>query len=180
MQHTKFDGGLSNLPPASGVGATDWFKKFLERKRGHLNGVAAAADKTTRTYFPFRVDIWTDDGGSVLEHLAGIENLIVARGAYRAACERWPHAAITLRKGAMQQMRIPEGEISGHRGLGPKSLRSFSADKRLLANGRHLQLAQTLPNLCEPPEHLQSTKAPQRRRCPSGRLGARAALNSHQ
>jgi hypothetical protein len=98
LQHTKFDGGLSNLPPASGVGATDWFKKFLERKRGHLNGVAAAADKTTRTYFPFRVDIWTDD--DVLEHLAGIENLIVARGAYRAACERWPNAAITLRKGA--------------------------------------------------------------------------------
>ena len=150
LQHTKFDGGLSNLPPASGVGATDWFKKFLERKRGHSSGVAAAAegtqppespaavrvpqaatptkeefekivqaiyaaaaqlrqastgvapaaDKTTRTYFPFRVDIWTDDGGSVLEHLAGVENLIVARGAYRAACERWPHAAITLRKGA--------------------------------------------------------------------------------
>jgi hypothetical protein len=100
LQHTKFDGGLSNLPPASGAGATDWFKKFLERRRGHSTGVAAAADKTTRTYFPFRVDIWTDDGGSVLEHLAGVENLIVARGAYRAACERWPHAAITLRKGA--------------------------------------------------------------------------------
>ncbi len=63
-------------------------------------GVTATADKTTRTYFPFRVDIWTDDGGSVLEHLAGVENLIVARGAYRAACERWPNAAITLRKGA--------------------------------------------------------------------------------
>jgi hypothetical protein len=63
-------------------------------------GVAAAADKTTRTYFPFRVDIWTDDGASVLEHLAGVENLIVAQGAYRAACERWPNAAITLRKGA--------------------------------------------------------------------------------
>ena len=63
-------------------------------------GVTASADKTTRTYFPFRVDIWTDDGGSVLEHLAGVENLVVARGAYRAACERWPHAAITLRKGA--------------------------------------------------------------------------------
>jgi hypothetical protein len=62
-------------------------------------GVAAAADKTTRTYFPFRVDIWTEDGGSVLEHLAGIENLIVARAAYRAACERWPNAAITLRQG---------------------------------------------------------------------------------
>jgi hypothetical protein len=71
-----------------------------DQLRQASTGVAAAADKTTRTYFPFRVDIWTDDGGSVLEHLVGVENLIVARGAYRAACERWPNAAITLRKGA--------------------------------------------------------------------------------
>ena len=32
LQHTKFDGS-HNLPPASVAGATDWFKKFLERKR---------------------------------------------------------------------------------------------------------------------------------------------------
>ena len=71
-----------------------------DQLRQAYTGVTATADKTTRTYFPFRVDIWTDDGASVLERLAGIENLIVARGAYRAACERWPNAAITLRKGA--------------------------------------------------------------------------------
>jgi hypothetical protein len=33
LQHAKFDGGLSNPPPASMAGATDWFMKFLERKR---------------------------------------------------------------------------------------------------------------------------------------------------
>ena len=33
LQHTKVDEGLSNLPPARIVGATDWFMKFLERKR---------------------------------------------------------------------------------------------------------------------------------------------------
>jgi hypothetical protein len=33
LQHTKFNGGLSNRPPASNAGATDWFTKFLERKR---------------------------------------------------------------------------------------------------------------------------------------------------
>ena len=33
LQHTKFDGGLSNLPPASFARATDWFMNFLERKR---------------------------------------------------------------------------------------------------------------------------------------------------
>jgi hypothetical protein len=33
LQHTKFDRGLSNRPPASNAGATDWFTKFQERKR---------------------------------------------------------------------------------------------------------------------------------------------------
>src|SRR6266540_927176 len=57
--------------------------------------------RTTRTHFVYRIDIWTDDGKNILEHLAGLENLIVARAAaYRAACERWPKAVITLRQGA--------------------------------------------------------------------------------
>jgi hypothetical protein len=34
------------------------------------------------------------------EHLAGVENLIVARAAYRIACERWQNARITLRQSA--------------------------------------------------------------------------------
>src|SRR5260370_19400740 len=55
---------------------------------------------TTRTHFVYRIDIWTRDGKKIVEHLAGLENLIVARAAYRAACERWPNARITLRQGA--------------------------------------------------------------------------------
>ena len=55
---------------------------------------------TTRTQFPYRIDVWTTDGKSIVEHLAGAENLLVARAAYRAACERWPKAVITLRQGA--------------------------------------------------------------------------------
>ena len=62
-------------------------------------------DKTTRTQFAYRIDVWTDDGKNILEHLAGLENLNVARAAYRAACERWPNARITLRQGA----RVVEG-----------------------------------------------------------------------
>jgi hypothetical protein len=54
---------------------------------------------TTRTHFVYRIDIWSKDGNYIVEHLAGLENLIVARGAYRAACERWPNARITLRRG---------------------------------------------------------------------------------
>jgi hypothetical protein len=33
LQHTKFDGGLSNLSPTLTASATDWFKKFLKRKQ---------------------------------------------------------------------------------------------------------------------------------------------------
>jgi hypothetical protein len=54
---------------------------------------------TTRIHFVYRIDIRTDDGKNILEHLAGMENLIVARAAYRAACVRWPNARITLRQG---------------------------------------------------------------------------------
>ena len=66
---------------------------------------ATEDDRTTRTYFSYRIDVWTTDGESIVEHLAGLENLIVARAAYRAACKRWPKAVITLRQGA----RVVEG-----------------------------------------------------------------------
>ena len=75
------------------------------------NAIYAAADRpspvpltddkaTTRTHFVYRIDIWTKDGKNIVEHLAGLENHIVARAPYRAACERWPNARITLRQGA--------------------------------------------------------------------------------
>ena len=70
----------------------------------------------TRTHFVYRIDIWTDDGKSIVEHLAGLENLIVARAAYRAACDRWPHARITLRQGSRVveynlRRQLPVGRI---------------------------------------------------------------------
>jgi hypothetical protein len=34
-----------------------------------------------------------------IEHLAGVEDSEFAIAAYRAACKRWPGAAITLRRG---------------------------------------------------------------------------------
>jgi hypothetical protein len=55
---------------------------------------------TTRTHFAFRVDTWTPDGNSIVEHVAGIENYEVALATFRAACERWPGTPITLRQGA--------------------------------------------------------------------------------
>ena len=45
---------------------------------------------TFRTHFTFRVDTWTPDGESIVDHVAGIEDYQVALATYRAACERWP------------------------------------------------------------------------------------------
>ena len=44
---------------------------------------------TMRTHFTFRVDTWTPDGESIVEHVAGIEDYQVALATYRAACQRW-------------------------------------------------------------------------------------------
>ena len=55
---------------------------------------------TTRTHFTFRVDTWTPDGESIVEHVAGAEDYQLALATLRAACERWPNAPITLRQGA--------------------------------------------------------------------------------
>jgi hypothetical protein len=102
------------------IGQVDYLKRagqsFQERFTKHRKllvslqsseafGGFLHSDRTTRTYFSYRIDVWTNDGESIVEHLAGGENLIVARAAYRAACKRWPKAVITLRRGA----RIVEG-----------------------------------------------------------------------
>ena len=39
---------------------------------------------TFRTYFTFRVDTWTPDGESIVEHVAGVEDYQVALATYRA------------------------------------------------------------------------------------------------
>jgi hypothetical protein len=54
---------------------------------------------TTRTNFSFRVDTWTPDGESIVEHVAGVEDYEIALATFRAACERWPNTPVTLRQG---------------------------------------------------------------------------------
>jgi hypothetical protein len=41
---------------------------------------------TFRTHFAFRVDTWTPDGESIVEHVAGVEDYQVALATYRVAC----------------------------------------------------------------------------------------------
>jgi hypothetical protein len=55
---------------------------------------------TLRTHFTFRVDTWTAEGESVVEHVAGVEDYQVALATFCAACERWPGTPIRLRQGA--------------------------------------------------------------------------------
>jgi hypothetical protein len=55
---------------------------------------------TTRPHFTFRIDLWTPDGESIVEHVAGVEDYQLALATYRAAVERWPGTPITLRQGA--------------------------------------------------------------------------------
>jgi hypothetical protein len=44
--------------------------------------------------------MWDASGDNLVEHIAGVEDYQVAQATYRAAIERWPGAAITLRHGA--------------------------------------------------------------------------------
>src|SRR5262245_39913958 len=63
---------------------------------------------TLRTHFTFRVDTWTPDGESIVEHVAGIEDYEVALATFRAACQRWPGTPITLRHARVIEDR-PDG-----------------------------------------------------------------------
>ena len=50
--------------------------------------------------FSYRVDRWTDNGNSILDYVAAVGDLAVARAA--SACRRWPE--VSLRQG----MRVME------------------------------------------------------------------------
>ena len=62
--------------------------------------MAMKKTEKTRTHFAFRIDTWTADGETIVEHVASVEDYEVAVATFRAACERWPGIPITLRKGA--------------------------------------------------------------------------------
>jgi hypothetical protein len=51
-----------------------------------------------RTQFAFRIDRWDRDGHTIMDHVAGSEDLMVAMAAYEAACRHWPGETITLLK----------------------------------------------------------------------------------
>jgi hypothetical protein len=52
----------------------------------------------TESHFAYRIDRWDADGKSVMEHVADIDDLTVAKAIYEAACKQWLGANITLRR----------------------------------------------------------------------------------
>jgi len=63
-------------------------------------GVSVGSWPMNRTQFAFRIDRWDRDGHTIMDHVAGSEDLMVAMAAYEAACRHWPGETITLRQGA--------------------------------------------------------------------------------
>ena len=55
---------------------------------------------STHTEFQYSIDMVTIDDENVIKHLGAVVDFQVALATYRAACERWPGTAITLRQGA--------------------------------------------------------------------------------
>ena len=53
----------------------------------------------TRTHFAHRVDM-LDAAGEIQEHLAGVEDYVLAELVWLGAIKRWPRATIILRQGA--------------------------------------------------------------------------------
>jgi hypothetical protein len=62
-------------------------------------GVSVRELTLNRTQFAFRIDRWDRDGHTIMDHVADVENLLVAMAAYEAACRHWPGETITLRQG---------------------------------------------------------------------------------
>ena len=53
----------------------------------------------TRTHFGHRIDM-LDREGEIVEHLAGVEDSLLADATFEAALRRWPKVAIILTQGA--------------------------------------------------------------------------------
>jgi hypothetical protein len=61
--------------------------------------IGEGAAMKTRTHFGHRIDM-LDREGEIVEHLAGVEDSLLADATYEAALRRWPKVAIILRQGA--------------------------------------------------------------------------------
>ena len=58
----------------------------------------------TRTYFAHRIDM-LDAAGELQEHLAGVEDYILAEAVWREAIARWPGATLCRTTGGLWARR---------------------------------------------------------------------------
>jgi hypothetical protein len=79
-----------------------------------------------RTNFTFRIDTWTADGESIVEHVAGVEDYQVALATYRAACLRWPGTPHHLAAGCASD----RGQSASAHGVIPSERRTFREVKK--------------------------------------------------
>jgi hypothetical protein len=54
----------------------------------------------TDTNFTYRIDRWDTHGRNIIQHIANVDDLVLAMAAYEAARKHWPGELITLREGA--------------------------------------------------------------------------------
>jgi hypothetical protein len=72
------------------------------------NGGGLEEIMNSRTNFAHRIDMWNDDGETIVEQLAGIDDCELAMAAYQFAVERWPKTAITPSAGRSRHQGQPE------------------------------------------------------------------------
>jgi hypothetical protein len=96
----------------------DDIKQFLGALAGVFRAAPGAIAKRmatpTRRAFAHRIDLWDSTGEKMVEHLAGVEDFELAMRTFRAACERWPGANITLQARAkvLEDSRRAQTDIS--------------------------------------------------------------------
>jgi hypothetical protein len=72
---------------------------------------------TFRTHFAFRVDTWTPDGESIVEHVAGVEDYQVALATYRAPSPCGRARELSRTAGACARLGLTRGGRAGFRRL---------------------------------------------------------------
>src|SRR5215470_10130396 len=69
--------------------------------RGGCSLTRLQSTSDSHAHHAHSIDRWDDATGSNLyEHLAGVNDLLLALATFQAAVKRWPGAKITLRNGA--------------------------------------------------------------------------------
>jgi hypothetical protein len=115
--------------------------------------MAVKKTEKTRTHFTFRIDTWTADGESIVEHLAGVEDYTLAMATYRS-CDRTlaqhtDHVAAGRPRDRGQPAPTSGVTKAGRPGVKPRSGLP-SAQKVVRARRDPVFFGRSAINRCEP------------------------------